>query len=162
MASLGVLRQALADQLDELEGVTAYAYAPGNVVTPCIIVQPGPITYDETFARGTDSFAFRLLLLVARTPGDDVAAEQLEPFLAGAGAKSIKAAVEADGGDLGGACHWVRVTTAMPADSIRWNDISYLGAEFAVELDADGLSGDPEPDDDEPGNGDNGEGGDGG
>lgn len=122
--------------------LTKYDYVPDNVLVPCIYPEAVKTDFDQTMGRGTDKITVRLRLLCART--DDRAGQHmLYGYLAGSGASSIKAAIEAARGvpgvgALSGACHDLHVEEVGEA---RWYEHAgerLVGADFVVTIYGDG------------------------
>lgn len=122
--------------------MTKYDYVPDDIEPPCIYPDGVKIEFDKTMVRGTDKLIVRLRLLCART--DDRAGQHmLYGYLAGSGASSVKAAIEAARGlpgvgALGEACDDLHVTEVGEA---RWYELAgekYVGADFVVEIYGDG------------------------
>lgn len=138
MASVSGIRDGLKTRLATIIGLRAHDTAPGQVQPPAAIVTPGTIQFDSTMARGADDFTFVITLLVSAAV-DRTAQDALDAYLAGSGAKSVKAAVEADV-SLGGAAHFARVVGVNQYGLIEYGGVQYLGAEFLVQVTADGES----------------------
>jgi hypothetical protein len=136
VASLSTIRTGLQTRLATITGLNAYDRAPGTVTVPAAIVIPGTIEFDETMARGSDLYTFRVRLLVQRAT-ETYAQEDLDAYLAGSGASSVKAAIEGDI-SLGGVADWTRVTGVPAYGDVTHAGIDYLGADFNVEVNVDG------------------------
>lgn len=136
MGSPSAIRSGLKTRLDTITGLNNYATAPGQVVVPAAVVLPGPIEFDATAGRGSDRLNFDILLLVAKAT-DSLSQEHLDPYLAGSGSSSVKAAVEAEA-TLGGEADWTVVSGVSQYGDIEYNGVQYLGARFNVEVDTDG------------------------
>lgn len=110
MADVAAIRQGIADNLTAAFGpdVQVSAYMLAEPTPPAIHVFPGPVEYDQAFGRGLDELTMRVQAFVALV-ADQGAQINLDKFLAGSGAYSVKAAIEADR-TLGGACHDAHVT----------------------------------------------------
>lgn len=91
MADIKTIRTAIMTTLETgISGIKCYRYVPENaVVLPAIVVQPVNADFDTSFGRGTDSMSFMLLMLVSYN-SLEVAQDALDPYLSGAGAKSIR------------------------------------------------------------------------
>lgn len=132
MASISAIRDALAAQLQTITDLHAYDTIPGTIQTPAAIVEPDEpfIQFDSTMGRGSDDLAFTVLVLAQegtiRTAQDD-----LDGYLATAGARSVKAAVD---GDLGGVVSFARVVSAGGYGQYEFNGISYAGVRFKIEV----------------------------
>lgn len=131
----------VADVMDEvaaaLATITGLKVHPGPVgsVTPpaAIIGYPGPWTYDETYGRGMDSMALPLVVLVGR-PLDVSTRDRLAAYIDGAGAQSVKAAVE---GGTYTACDTVRVAGG-DTDTYEHAGVPYLAAVFDLDITGSG------------------------
>jgi hypothetical protein len=119
----------LAEALDSIDGLRAFAYPPGSVQPPAAVVSWPEVTYDATMARGVDQLLVPVFVLVA-TVEPRAARAALAPYLAGSGASSVKAAL--DGGTYT-ACDVVRVASAS-VESVTVGGNPYLGAVFSVEI----------------------------
>lgn len=122
--------------------MTTYDYVPDDVEVPCVYPESIITDFDQTHGRGTDKLTVKLRLLCART--DDRAGQHmLYGYLAGSGAGSIKAAIEAARGlpgvgALGGACDDLHVSGHAEA---RWYELAgerLVGADFTVTIIGDG------------------------
>lgn len=136
MGSLANIRTGLKNRLATITALNAHDKAPATVVVPTAFPMPGTIEFDETMARGVDSYTFTVRLLVQRAV-DQLAQENLDPYLDGSGTFSIKAAIEGDG-TLGGAADWTRVIRVPRYGDIDHAGQMYLGADFTVEVSPDG------------------------
>lgn len=126
------VRTAIQVRLQTIDGLRVHDTAPGQVVAPVAIVLPGEpvITYDATMARGSDDLQVVVRLLVAQ--GADYASQaELDKYLAGSGAHSVKAAVDSD---LDGLVSFARVAAARNYGEFDHGGTLYLGVEFVVEV----------------------------
>jgi len=136
MGSLANIRTGLKNRLATISVLNAHDKAPATVVLPAAFPLPGAIEFDETMARGVDSYTFTVRVLVQRAT-DQIAQENLDPYLDGSGTFSIKAAIEGDP-TLGGAADWTRVVRVPRYGDIDHAGLMYLGADFTVEVSPDG------------------------
>lgn len=120
-----------------------YDYVPdAPLVTPCVYPESITTDFDLTHGRGTDKLTVKLRLLVGRTDARE-GQHMLYGYLAGSGAGSIKAAIEAARGvpglgALDGACDDLHVSGIAEA---RWYEFAgekYIGADFTVTIIGDG------------------------
>lgn len=133
MASLAAIRDGLATRLATISGLEAFDTAPGQVNPPAAVVGgPERIEYDLTYGRGADTYLISVMVYASRADQSS-GQELLDGYLAGAGATSIKAAIEADP-TLGGAADTARVTMARNYGGYDLADIKYLGVELLVEV----------------------------
>lgn len=136
MGSITDVRAGIKTRLATITGLNTYALIPMTPNLPAALVMPRTIEFDESMARGSDLLTFDVLVLVTESI-TELAQSQLDPYLAGSGAQSIKAAIEGDT-TLGGAADWTRVTGVSAYGDIQYSGKLYLGARFSVEVDVDG------------------------
>lgn len=137
MASIVSIKSGLKTRLQTITGVTGYTESnPGSVNIPAAVIRRGPMTFDSTMARGSDELTFIVTLLVALAESK-LANDLMDPYLAGSGALSVKAAVEGDK-TLGGAAHTTRVTEASEDVEVTVGGTAYLGVDFTIEVIASG------------------------
>lgn len=142
MASVTAIRNGLKTRLDTIAGLRNHAIVVGDIVPPAAVVIPGDpsrknamaINYDCTMGRGSDDFQFTVLLMVSNKV-ERVSQEALDAYLAGSGALSVKAAIEADG-TLGGVAHFTNVQGVRDYGLVTYGGQTYVGAEFMVEVTA--------------------------
>ncbi|MFI7707609.1 hypothetical protein [Nonomuraea sp. NPDC049480] len=139
MASLDALREGLAVRLRTIPVLAVHPQVPDSITPPAAVIAPGfegepAIRFDSTMARGADDFLFTVTLLVSLAD-DRSGQEALDAYLEGAGARSIKAVIEADP-SLGGAAHFARVREARNYGPMTWGDGRYVGVDFGIEITA--------------------------
>lgn len=90
MSSLAALRDGIRATLTAaIPGVHVYDTVPESVILPCVVVAPVSANFDRAMGRGVDEWQFDLLVLVSW--GDsDVAQTNLDTYVAGAGASSVR------------------------------------------------------------------------
>jgi hypothetical protein len=131
------MRDAMKTALETIPGFRGYDTAPGSVNPPCGVVLLGDpaVVYDEVFGdsalgTGADQLRFQILVLVANT-SDRTAQDNLDGYLAGSGANSVKAAVE---GNLGGIVLDCSVTQAGKPGVYTYGGVEYFGSTLQVEV----------------------------
>ena len=128
--TVGALRAGLATNLATITGLRANAIQPDNPTPPQAIVFPTSITFDRTFKRGLDEYAFTVTLIAGRQDARNGQAV-MDAYCAPTGAGSIKTAIESDK-TLGGACQSLKVTELSAYGSTSIGDTIYLTADFSV------------------------------
>lgn len=138
MASVIAVREGLDARLATIAGLRHSAFAPGVINEPhaFVMVAEPAITFDETMGRGSDQLHMNIVLLTPKT-SDRVAQALLDPYLAGSGSQSIKAAIEGDP-TLGGVADWTVVTGVPFYGPMDYDGVMYFGARFDVEINVDG------------------------
>jgi hypothetical protein len=128
--TVGALRAGLATNLATITGLRANAIQPDNPIPPQAIIFPTSITFDRTFKRGLDEYAFTITLIAGRQDARNGQAI-MDGYCAPTGSGSIKTAIESDK-TLGGACQTLRVTELSAYGSTSIGDTIYLTADFSV------------------------------
>lgn len=108
MMDLHEVRQGLAKALESL-GIATFAYVPEDLnSSPAAIVNNEiEISWDQTMARGLDSYEMQVLVVAAKA-SEKQGQTAIAELCASRGPKSVKAALERDR-TLGGACSTLHV-----------------------------------------------------
>jgi hypothetical protein len=137
MASLAEIRTAIQATLDAAfidDPITGYDQVPESVNVPAFVVVPRASDFQLAFGRGIDSYTFGVIVLVSRRD-DELAQEDLDPYVTGAGASSIRQAIW-------GARHLglgddveARVTGMTDyGGTYAFGSTEYAGAQLTVEV----------------------------
>ena len=132
--SLVTLRQGIANNLATISGLRTSWFVPDNPSPPIAIVVPDRVDYDVSMARGSDTFAFQVLIIAGRI-NERSAQSTLDAYLDSTGSASIKAAIESDK-TLAGAAHSLRVTDWSGYGPLAIGDAQYLTVTFRVVVNA--------------------------
>lgn len=137
MSTLRSIREAMKTALEAIDGLRAYDHVPGQPHFPAAVVGTPVVRYDATMSRGVDELEIPVIVLVANMV-DRVGQDRMDALVWGAGAGSIKAALEQDR-SLGGTVHTLRVTEAVPRE-VEVNATTFPGYELNVVVYASGES----------------------
>jgi hypothetical protein len=133
MANVSDLRNGLATNLATISGLRTAATVPDQINPPVAVVMPTSITYDTAFARtGGDEYEFSVMVIVGRVD-ERMAQNKLDAYCSGTGSQSIKAAIESNR-TLGGKAFDCRVTSLRNYTQVSVADVTYLAADFAVQV----------------------------
>lgn len=138
MAAPSTVKAGLKSRVETIAGLTGYDKPGGTLVLPAALILSGPIVFDETMGRGSDTLSFDVLLLVAE-PTTELAAEDLDPYLDGSGSTSVKAALEDETTPITGV-DFVSVPQVTEYGDVQYAGKQYLGARFQVEVNCDGVA----------------------
>jgi len=132
MASITTMRQAIATNLSSISGLRTAALIPEDPKPPIAVVTFDNVNYDTSMGRGLDEYTFRVIVVVGRvnTRG---AEQNLDAFMSGSGASSVKAAIESDR-SLGGEANDLRVTTGTNLREVVVSEATYLATDFVVTV----------------------------
>jgi len=125
------VRDNLKTQLQTITGLRAFDLIPDVVTPPAAIVGQLDFTFDIDNARGLDQAQLDILVIVQRF-SERSGQDQLDAYLAGSGASSIKAALEADR-TLSGAVNTLRVTSAE-AGTYESQGVNFLSYRYRLTI----------------------------
>lgn len=132
MTTLTELRSGIATNLATISGLRTASTVPDQPNPPIAVVIPRTITYDTAYARGLDTYEFVIIVIVGRV-SERTAQTTLDAYCNPSGASSIKAAIESDR-TLGGAASDLRVQEMRNYQSLAVGEVTYLAAEFVVQV----------------------------
>lgn len=126
------MRTGIANNLATIDGLRTSATVPDDPKPPVAIVRPNSITFDLSFARGVDEYEYLVLVIVGRVD-ERSAQNKLDEYCAPSGSTSVKQAIESDK-TLGGNAYDLRVREMRNYQQINVGDVTYLSAEFVVQV----------------------------
>lgn len=125
------VRAGLGTALDTITGLRVFDYVPDSLSPPAAVVEPLEVDYDEAMRRGLNFYRAFILIIVGRM-SDRSSQDRLDAYVAGSGASSVKAALEADK-SLGGACSTLQVTSARPREVVV-SGVNMIAYRFEVSI----------------------------
>lgn len=125
------VRAGLGTALDTITGLRVFDYVPDSLSPPAAVVEPLEVDYDEAMRRGLDFYRAFILIIVGRM-SDRSSQDRLDAYVAGSGASSVKAALEADK-SLGGACSTLQITSARPREVVV-SGVNMIAYRFEVSI----------------------------
>lgn len=135
-ATLAEIRTALKARLATYyagRGVEVYDIVPGQIVTPCVVVEPASGSYHQTFGAsgGTEH---TLAVHVMAHLGDRTAAQRtVDQMISETGTLSVVAGIHADR-TLGGTVRWADPQSYRDYGTRRYGDADYLMATIDVAV----------------------------
>lgn len=127
--NIATVMDELGTATGTIAGLRQFPYWASKVTPPAAVVSWPEIDYDNTYARGSDRLTVPLTVVVGNVNAR-ASRDQLAKYMAGAGASSVKQAVEAH---TTTAWDVARVVSASVATfTIAGNE--YLGAEFSIDV----------------------------
>jgi len=132
VASLTAVRTAVKTALETaIPGLWVYDRIAGAVQVPSVAVEPVTADFVVAMAKGTDTWDLDLHVMVAE-PDEIVGQAQLDEYVTGAGAKSIRSAVFAN--NTLGLSHTNAHVAAMTAYGVHFEQapIQHLGATLRL------------------------------
>ena len=132
MIDISGVRDALAANLSNVDGLRVSAHVPDVVNPPMALVTVGRgtfIRYDAALSSGAAELSFVVVLFVTRA-SEGAGQDALDAYVSD-GPGSIKAAIESNP-TLGTLADWVVVTEARSFGTLTYNGVDYFGCEFLV------------------------------
>ncbi len=127
MATLGEVRAALVDALDDLSGVNRYAYPEDGIEVPAAVVAGVEMT--EIALGGLYDITAKVLVVVSRSHVSQL--ERLDELLDHTGAGSVVAAIN-DRRDADSIS--MSVTGVGDYGQIEWGGTNHYGAVITVRI----------------------------
>jgi hypothetical protein len=121
-------------RLKTITGLRVAEFGYPASIKPPMAVQypPDRVTFDGTYARGMDYYEDHIIAVVVGFSARRTALQTLAPYLAGSGAKSIKAKIDTVGGPYV-SCSDVTVVWAE-LDTPKIGGTDYLAALFHSKI----------------------------
>lgn len=129
--TLANVQAGLADALRTIVGLRVYDFPSDRIEPPAAVLSLPETPYDVTLDGRSDEWTFPLWVLVAKANDKSAYGEMVE-YLEAEGAKSIRAAIEADR-TLGGACDTAAIVRARPLFATVAGT-EFLAVEFTLEV----------------------------
>ena len=130
--SISTIRNKLAVNLATVPGLRTSDYVPDDPKPPVAVVMPPTIKFDIAMGRGLDEYEFIVTVIVGKQ-SERAAQRLLDSLCAPKGSGSVKTAIEIDR-TLAGNCQDLRVTEMRRITSLLIDQITYLAAEFTVQV----------------------------
>lgn len=123
-ATVSQVATGLKNRLATISGLRAYSYQPEQLNVPIAYPVLNSIDYHRAMAGGNVTMNWSLFVIVGRYT-DNRAFEALDDYLSYSGAKSVRAAIEADR-TLGGVCQTLIVATAVNIQPVTQAEAEFL------------------------------------
>lgn len=133
-ATLQQQADGLQAALANITGLRVFDHVPDNWATPCTFVVPDTIEYWNAFSGGDAIHNWTCTVVVGRQ-SDRSSQRQLFEYMSYSGAKSVRAAIEADR-TLGGVVQTLIVNRAENVRMVTQGDQYYLAVDFTVQIHA--------------------------
>lgn len=135
-ASFPDVRQALANRIATISGLTVYNTIPDSVTVPAAIIGPPAgqmpfLHYSDTFDGGV-TYLLAIRVYVSRYDSP-MAQDALDPFVAPTGSQSLDATIDADP-SLGGVVEYANLVEVRNYGKYTIGDVDYVGAEWLVRV----------------------------
>jgi hypothetical protein len=129
-ATTNQVMSGIKTRLATISGLRAFQYQPPQINPPIAFPIINSITYHKAMQGGMVAFDLSVILIVGRYT-DDRAHEELDAYISYSGAKSIRAAIEADQ-SLGGIAHNTIVSQTYNITSLNVADSDFLQVSTSV------------------------------
>jgi hypothetical protein len=129
---LAAVCTGIKTRLATISGLNALDRIPGSITAPCAWPQPTSGEYDESF-EGEQGLTFKIVVAAGGVADIAQAQTLLMAYVAESGAKSIKAAIEADA-TLGGKVDGCRVERWRDYGMLQMGNLQFVGVVFDLEV----------------------------
>lgn len=119
----------VAERLGTIAGLRVFDHPVDEVHPPTAIVSLPQISFDQTYGRGSDRYAMPVIFVVGKVESR-ASRNNLAPYVAGSGPKSVKAVLE---GFTPVAFDTVRVQ-GVEFDVMTWGSVEFLTATFLLDI----------------------------
>jgi hypothetical protein len=131
-ASTNQVMTGIKDRLATISGLRAYASQPPQVNPPLAFPIINSISYHKAMAGGLVLYDLSVILIVGRYD-DNRSHDLLDDFISYSGAKSLRAAIEADQ-TLGGVAQTTIVAQTYNIMSLNVADADFLQVSTSVQV----------------------------
>lgn len=131
-ATVSQVAEGLKTRLATISGLRTYSYQPEQENPPFGYPQINRIDYHRAFSGGDVVMDWTIYVVVGRWL-DRTAHASLDDYLSYSGAKSVRAAIEADP-TLGGVCQTLIVRSGADITSLDANGAQFLVIQMQVEV----------------------------
>ena len=131
MASISLLRQGLATNLQTIAGLRVVDTLPDLVNPPMAMIGLTKVNYNQQNQRSMAEYTFQVTVVVGRV--SERTAQALLDVLVAPGSGSVKYAIESDR-TLGGNAFEVFVPELSAYGAVSVNGVDLLSAEFSVQV----------------------------
>lgn len=140
MSSVAAIRTAAKTTiLAAVPSLFGYNHVPKVTNLPAFVVQPAASNFNAAMGRGADTHEFDIYVLVSGRD-DDLAQTELDEYVTGAGAKSIRAAVFATPSLGLSDCHAHISGMRGYGGSFNVGDVDHVGAILTLVVHTAGAS----------------------
>ena len=133
-ATVSQVAAGLAARLATISGLRTYTYQPEQLNPPFGFPQINRVEYHRAFGGGDVVMDWTVNVVTGRWT-DRTAHALLDDFLSYSGAKSVRAAIEADT-TLGGVCQTLIVRSGADITSLDAGGAEFLQIQFQLEVHA--------------------------
>jgi hypothetical protein len=128
--TIQAIRTGLATNLGTISGLRTSVDVPEQINVPIAIIQLDNISYDQAYGGGLTQYNFTVTLFVSRA-SDRTAQRKLDGYAFTT--SGVKSAIESDK-TLGGNAFDVRVVEMSNIGTVSLGEVSYLSADFTVNV----------------------------
>jgi hypothetical protein len=132
MSTVTEISDALKNALTTIRGMRVYDYLPDQINPPVGYVGIQSVNYHGAFAGGNPVHTYTINVVVGRV-SDRSSQRALDEFLAYDGARSIRAALEADQ-TLDGVVQTLICTDGGNLAPLTIGDVTYVSIDFSVTV----------------------------
>ena len=129
-ASIGDVNKGLRDRLATVPGLRVFDYQPDAIFPPVAYPSLTSIDYHKAMGGGMQTYNYTITVITGRTD-DRSASDEMDAFASYDGARSIRAAIEADL-TLGGVIDTLIMSSSASVSSLTQGDSNFVTIDFQL------------------------------
>lgn len=131
-ATITQVGQGLKTRLETISGLRVFDYQPDNIFPPIAFPALTSIEYHKAMGGGMRIFTYNITTVTGRVD-ERTGQDELDAFASYDGAKSVRAALEADK-TLGGVVDTLIVTSSASVNALSQGDNQFITLDFTVTV----------------------------
>ena len=131
-ATISQVNTGLKNRLSTITGLRVYDYQPDNGYVPFVFPALTTIEYHKAMTGGMRIFTYNITIVTGRVD-ERTGQDELDAYASYDGAKSVRAALEADK-TLGGVVDTLIVTSSANVNAMSQGENQYLTLDFTVTV----------------------------
>lgn len=129
-ATISQVSAGIATRLATIAGLRVFDYQPDNAYPPFAFVGLTTIEYHKAMAGGAQNYTYSITVVTGRVD-ERSGQEELDAYASYDGAKSVRAAVEADR-TLGGVVDTLIMSSSANVSSMSIGDNNFITLDFTM------------------------------
>lgn len=131
-ATISQVNAGIAARLATIEGLRVFDYQPDNAYPPYAYPSLSNIEYHKAMAGGAQTYTYLVTIITGRVD-ERTAQDELDAFASYDGARSVRAAIEADR-TLGGVVDTLILSSSANVSAMSIGDNNYITLDFSLTV----------------------------
>lgn len=131
-ATISQVSEGIATRLATITGLRTFSYQPDNAYPPFAFPSLNSIEYHKAFSGGMQTYSFTVTVVTGRVD-EKSGQDELDAFASYDGAKSVRAALEADK-TLGGVVDTLILSSSANVSAMSVGDSNFITLDFTLTV----------------------------